>query len=65
MKYYIISSDLAHKLNLTSFRKGNQDKGYLVGAGEIIPYLSTMSDTDKKTIKEVSSDEARKFIATL
>lgn len=63
MDYYIISAELAERLNLTKFRNGNKEKGYLVNSSD----LSTIGVATAIQLgaKYTSSWEANKFIEDL
>lgn len=60
MDYYIISAGLAERLNLTKFRNGNKEKGYLVNGSD----LSTLgvATAIRLGAKYISSWEADKFV---
>lgn len=60
-QYYIISSKDAHILGVTSFRHGNEKKGFVVTVGDMV----TASEDIKKSAKPVSESEAIKFIKDL
>lgn len=59
--YYIISSKDAQTLGVTTFRRGNANKGYVVTVGD----LATAPDHIRKTARPVSEKEAEQFINEL
>lgn len=61
MKYYIVSGEDAVRLNVTQFRRGNMEKGYVVTAGDLRPIASE----ENATWREVTEREALNFIKEL
>lgn len=61
MKYYIITVEDAVALNLTDYRRGSSEKGYVVTSGDLV----TASQSIKDRAKEVTLSEAKAFIKAL
>lgn len=58
MKYYLIAAKDAVELRVTDFRRGNQEKGYVVTAGD----LSTAPEEVRDSAKEMTEAEAIDYI---
>lgn len=59
--YYIISSEDAHKLGVTAFRKGDNVRGYVVTVGDLV----TAPEEIRDSALPVSEKEAERFIKEL
>lgn len=60
MIYYWIKAELAKELNLTSFRRGN-DQGYIVMESDLMT-ISISSAIRKRKCKRMSEQEAIEYI---
>lgn len=61
LKYYIISAADAHRLGVTSFRQGNERKGYLVHSDD---FIGATEDFLQRA-RLVTEQEAVEFIKSL
>jgi len=59
--YYIISAESARKLGVTAFRRGNEEKGYLVTSGDLV----TAADDIWSSATRVTEKEAFEFVEQL
>lgn len=60
MKYYLITTELANILNVSSYRKGDKDNGYIVTSGDLAAY--GIAKALKKGAKEITTNDAISFI---
>lgn len=60
MKYYIVTSEVADKLGVKTFRVGNEQAGYLVNNTD----LGYTVKTDSDGVQEVDRETARQFSLT-
>ena len=60
MKYYIVTSEVADKLGVKTFRVGNDQAGYLVNNTDLGYTVKTNSDG----VQEVDKETARQFSLT-
>ncbi|MCH3994284.1 MAG: hypothetical protein LKE54_04405 [Prevotella sp.] len=63
MKYYLIPAKLADALNIKEFRKGNDEKGYIVTQGDLAVVGVDNAITDGA--KEVTAREAKTIINSI
>lgn len=61
MKYYLITTELANILNVSSYRKGDKDNGYIVTSGDLAAY-GIAKALLKKGAKEITTNDAISFI---
>ena len=58
MKYYIVTSEVADKLGVKTFRVGNDQAGYLVNNTDlgynVSPDSTGVQDVDKETARQFS-----------
>lgn len=60
MKYYIVTSEVADKLGVKTFRVGNDQAGYLVNNTDLGYNVSP----DSTGVQEVDKETARQFSLT-
>ena len=60
MKYYIVTSEVADKLGVKTFRVGNDQAGYLVNNTD----LGYTVSPDSTGVQEVEKETARQFSLT-
>lgn len=60
MKYYIVTSEVADKLGVKTFRVGNDQAGYLVNQSD----LGYTVSPDSTGVQEVDKETARQFSLT-
>lgn len=60
MKYYIVTSEVADKLGVKTFRVGNDQVGYLVNNAD----LGHTVNPDSDGVQEVERETARQFSIT-
>lgn len=58
MKYYLISARDASRLEVTDFRQGNNEVGYIVTSGDLV----TATEDILSAAKELTADEAKTLI---
>ena len=58
MKYYLISARDASRLEVTDFRQGNNEVGYIVTPGD----LASATEDILSAAKELTADEAKTLI---
>lgn len=62
MQYYLIPAELAERLGLTSFRRGNSN-GYVVTSGDLSPY--GISKAVAEGAQPLTEDEAKEYIKNI
>lgn len=58
MKYYLISAQDASRLEVTDFRQGNNEIGYIVTPGDLV----SATEDILSAAKELTADEAKTII---
>ncbi len=61
LKYYIISAVDAHRLGVTTYREGNESKGYLVHSDD----FSCATEDFMERAETVTEKEAVEFVKSL
>ena len=63
MQYYITTAELARKLGLDKYSKGNDTKGYLVHQGDLV-MCDIESEMSNGQLKEVTISQAKTLLKT-